>query len=319
MKISNHHTIFIGETINQEKQIYQQQHKKEEKKNYFAGDLNSDLFQNKLLQKKKEAQEKAMKVVGDAFESDKQIDNDLQGRRDKIASLEQENQKLQNQINEISERQNELMKQYGITADSQEQKDLELLRKKDKWLRGEGEALTKEEFEKVSQLESEGLTDYQKRQRQWDAEKKHFQKDIDKNKEEILLENAIIRGTKLERLKHSPMVKAQKEADAILDASSKEIIGMIMEEAKDTIDEKNKETQEKAEKLEEKQKEQEAFIEKQKEKREENEELAENMPMQEMIQMGQLKEEIKQEIKNIISEMKLVAEDIKGAVVDKTL
>ena len=62
---------------------------------------------------------------------------------------------------------------------------MELLRKKDKWLRGEGEALTKEEFESVSQLESEGLTDYQKHQREWDAEKKHFQKDIDKNKEEI--------------------------------------------------------------------------------------------------------------------------------------
>ena len=35
------------------------------------------------------------------------------------------------------------------------------------------------------------------------------------------------------------------------------------------------------------------------------------MSMQEMIQMGQLKEGIKQEIKNIISEMKLVAEEIK--------
>ena len=319
MKISNQHTIFAEEIIKQGNQIRQQQHKKEEKANYFAGNLNQDLFENKLLQKKKEAQEKAMKVVGDAFESDKQIDNDLRERRDKIASLEQENQKLQSQINEISERQDDLMAQYGITADSQEQKDLELLRKKDKWLKGEGETLTKEEFERVSQLESEGLTDYQKRQREWDAEKKHFQKDIDKNNEEIFLENAIIRGTKLERLKHSPMVKARKEAEAILDASSKEIIGMIMEEAKDTIDEKNKEEQEKAEKLEEKQEEQETFIEKQKEKREENEELLENMPMQEMIQMGQLKEEIKQEIKNIISEMKLAAEDIKGAVVDKNL
>lgn len=319
MKISNNHTIFMGENIKQENQIHHKQHKKEERTNYFAGNLNQDLFENKLLQKKKEAREKAMKVIGDAFKGDKQIDNDLQERRDKISSLEEENQKLQNQINEIGKRQDALMEQYGITADSQEQKDLELLRKKDKWLRGEGEALTKEEFERVSQLENEELTDYQKRQREWDAEKKHFQKDIDKNNEEIFLENAIIKGTKLERLKHSPMVKAQKEAEAILDASSKEIIGMIMDEAKDTIDEKNKEAQEKAEKLEEKQEEQEAFIEKQKEKREENEELLENMPIQEMIQMGQLKEEIKQEIKNIISEMKLVAEDIKGAVVDKNI
>lgn len=319
MKVNNHHTIFIGENIKQQNQVREGRHKKEERKDFFAGNLNQDLFENKLLQRKKEAQEKALKIVGDAFAGDRQIDNDLQERRDKIASLEQENQNLQKQIDEISERQDAFMEQSGITADSQEQKDLELLRKKDKWLRGEGEALTKEEFEYVSKLESEGLTDYQKRQREWDAEKKHFQKDIDKNNEEIFLENAIIRGTKLERLKNDPMVKAKKEAEDILEAASKEIIGMIMEEAKNTIDEKNEEEQEKAEKLEEKQKEQEAFIEKQKEKRKENEELIENMPMDEMLQMGQLKEEIKQEIKNIVSEMKLVAEDIKGAMVDKSI
>ena len=319
MRISNHQNIFIGETIKQEKQVLEGQHKKEERTDFFAGNLNQDLFENKLLQKKKEAQEKALKVVGDAFAGDQEIDNDIQERRDKIAALEQENQKLQSQINEISDRQDELMEQYGITADSQEQKDLELLRKKDKWLKGEGPELTKEESERIAQLESEGLTEYQKRQREWDAEKKHFQNDLDKNKEEILVENAIIRGTKLERLKHAPMVKAQKEADAIQDAASKEIIGMIMEEAKDTIDEETKENQEKAEKLEEIQEEKEAFIEKQKEKREETEELLENMPMEELVHMGQLKDEIKQEIKNIVSEMKLVAEDIKGAMVDESV
>ena len=319
MRISNHQNIFIGETIKQENQVREGQHKKEERTDFFAGNLNQDLFENKLLQKKKEAQEKAMKVVGDAFTGDREIDNDILERREKIAALEQENEKLQKQINDISKRQNELMEQYGITADSQEQKDLELLRKKDRCLRGEREELTQEEYERISELESNGLTEYQKRQREWDAEKNHFQKDLDKNKEEILVENAIIRGTKLERLKHAPMVKAQKEADAILDAASKEIIGMIMEEVKDTIDEEAKEEQEKAEKLEEKQEEKEAFIEKQKEKREETEEILENMPMEELVHMGQLKDEIKQEIKHIVSEMKLVAEDIKGAMVDESV
>ena len=319
MKISNHQNMFIGENIKQESQIKDKQHQKENRTDFFAGNLNQDLFENKLLQKKKEAQEKALKVVGDAFAGDQEIDHDILERREKIAALEQENEKLQNQISEISKRQDELMEQYGITADSQEQKDLELLRKKDKWLEGDGPELTKEEVERVSKLESEGLTEYQKRQREWDAEKKHFQKDIDKNKEEILVENAIIRGTKLERLKHAPMVKAQKEADAILDAASKEIIGMIMEEAKDMIDEETKENQEKAEKLEEIKEKKEAFIEKQKEKREDAEEILENMPMEEILHMGQLKEEIKQEIKHIVSEMKLVAEDIKGALVDESV
>lgn len=319
MRISNDKNIFIGENIKQKNQVCEEQHKKEERTDFFAGNLNQDLFENKLLQKKKEAQEKAIKVVGDAFAGDMEIDNDILERREKIAALEQENEKLQSQINDISKRQDELMEQYGITADSQEQKDLELLRKKDRYLRGGREELTREEYERIGELESEGLTEYQKRQREWDAEKEHFQKDLDKNKEEIFVENAIIRGTKLERLKHAPMVKAQKEAEDILDAASKEIIGMIMEEAKDTIDEESKEEQEKAKKLEEIQEEKEEFIERQKEKAEETEELLENMPMEELVHMGQLKDEIKQEIKNIISEMKLVAEDIKGAMVDESV
>ncbi len=319
MRISNTQNIFIGENIKQENQVKDKEHQRENRTDFFAGGLNQDLFENKLLQKKKEAQEKALKVVGDAFAGDQEIDNDIQERRDKIAALEQENQKLQNQINEISDRQDALMEQYGITADSQEQKDLELLRKKDKWLKGEGSELTEEESQRIAEMESEGLTEYQKRQREWDAEKNHFQNDLDKNREQILEEYAIIRGTKLERLKHDPMVKAQKEAEAILDAASREIIGMIMEEAKDTIDEESKENREKAEKLEEIQEEKEAFIEKQKEKREETKELLENMPMEEMVHMGQLKDEIKQEIKNIVSEMKLVAEDIKGALVDESV
>lgn len=319
MRISNDKNIFIGENIKQKNQVREEQHKKEERTDFFAGNLNQDLFENKLLQKKKEAQEKVMKVVGDAFAGDMEIDNDILERREKIAALEQENEKLQSQINDISKRQDELMEQYGITADSQEQKDLELLRKKDRCLRGGREELTREEYERIGELESEGLTEYQKRQREWDAEKEHFQKDLDKNKEEIFVENAIIRGTKLERLKHAPMVKAQKEAEDILDAASKEIIGMIMEEAKDTIDEESKEEQEKAKKLEEIQEEKEEFIERQKEKAEETEELLENMPMEELVHMGQLKDEIKQEIKNIVSEMKLVAEDIKGAMVDESV
>lgn len=319
MRISNNRSIFIGENIKQENQIKDKKQEQENRTNFFAGDLNQDLFENKLLQKKKEAQERALKVVGDAFAGDQEIDNDLQERRDKIAALDQENRKLQEQINEISESQDAFMKQYGITADSQEQKDLELLRKNDLYRSGKGPALTKEEIERVAELEAEGLTDYQKRQREWDAEKKHFQKDIDKNNAQILEENAIIRGTRMERLKHDPMVKASKEAEAILDAAGKEIIGMIMDEAKDNIEEKAQEEQEKAEKLEERREEQEAFIEKQKEKKDEAEEILENLPMREMVKMGQLKDEIKQEIKNIVSEMKLVAEDIKGTLVDESV
>ena len=87
MRISNNQTIFIGENIKKENQIKEGQHKKEERTDFFAGNLNQDLFENKLLEKKKEAREKAMKVVGEAFDADKLIDNDLQERKNKIAGI----------------------------------------------------------------------------------------------------------------------------------------------------------------------------------------------------------------------------------------
>ena len=43
-------------------------------------------------------------------------------------------------------------------------------------------------------------------------------------KQEIMVENQIISATELERLKTHPMVDAQKQADAIMDEASKEII-----------------------------------------------------------------------------------------------
>ena len=54
MKISNNQTIFIGENVKQEYQIKERQHKKEDRSDFFAGNLNQDLFENKLLEKKKE-------------------------------------------------------------------------------------------------------------------------------------------------------------------------------------------------------------------------------------------------------------------------
>lgn len=287
----------------------------------FAGRMNEDLFSNKILEKKKEAQKKAMQVVGDAWKGERKIDEDLQERRDLINALEGENGEALSEINEINQRQEELKKQYGITKDSKEEKDLELLRReKQMWTNpGAGESLTMEEMRYVQKLRSEGLTDYQKRQLSLDAEKRHFQDIVDENKKKIVEENAIIRGVRLERLKSDPMLKAQEEAEEIKKAAIDEIVGMLIEDAKENIDEESEENRQKAEKLEEEQKKMEEFIEAQKEKRKETDNLLEEMPVEELIGMEPLKEEVKQEVQKIVDNMNLVVEDIKGATVDKTL
>lgn len=150
-------------------------------------------------------------------------------------------------------------------------------------------------------------------------EKKVLQEEYNTCFAEMKGEIAAIKAVKLERLKHSPMLEAEKEAEAIMEQASEEIVGMLLEEGKEHLDEEQKLREEKAEKLEEKKEEQEAFIEAQKEKKETAEELVEELPMEEILTLDQVKLDVQKEVQNIVDKMKLVAEDVKGAVVDKSV
>lgn len=319
MMVLNNITLFVGtDSQNVNKAETQEKQEKQNSKSLYAGNLNTDLFTNNLQQKKKDAQEKAMKVIADAWAGDRAIDEDLQSREAHIDELQAENKEAQAKINDINRMQEDLKSTYGIKEDSEEQLELELIRRKrDLYCKGGG--MTQEEFMQAAGAEADGLTEYQQRQLELDAEKEIYQETIDANKELILEENAIISATKQERLKHSPMTQARKQAEDILEAASKEIIGMATEAAKEHIDEEQEKREEKAEEIKAEKEEKEAFIEKQKEERDKQNALLGEMPMEELLHLNQVKTDIQKEVKNILSEMKLVAEDIKGAMVDESL
>lgn len=320
MKVQNNITIFSGADPSQTKKAEAKDGQNGQKnKTFFVGNLNgNETLRDRISMRKKEAQEKAMKVVSDAWAGDRSIDQDMQTRRDHIAQLREENKEALAQIKDISQEQADLQARYGVEEDSKEQSDLELIRAKRNWENGRGGSPTMEQMAYIEKLEAEGLTDYQQQQLGLDDLKYSNQKVLDENNQQIVEESAIIRGTKLERLKSAPMVKAQKEAEEIEKAASEEIIGMVVEESKEHIEEEMEKKKEQAEKLEEKKEEQEELIEKQKEKREEQEELLDNMPTDEILSLDQNKSDVQKEVQNIVDKMKLVAEDIKGALVDES-
>ena len=49
------------------------------------------------------------------------------------------------------------------------------------------------------------------------------------------------------------------------------------------------------------------------------EELTEDMPVDEMVKLENAKTEVQHEIQNIVEKMNLVAEDIKGSMVDTSI
>ena len=79
--------------------------------------------------KRAQAKKQALKIIGDAYDADKKIDDDLETRRGKIRQYKEvigENRKA---IKDLEGQRKALRDEYGVDRDSQEEKDLELLAK----------------------------------------------------------------------------------------------------------------------------------------------------------------------------------------------
>lgn len=287
----------------------------------FAG--NSALTQDDPIKKKREeACKKAMKIVGDAFASEQKIDDDLASRKSHIDELRDNMNQAQAAMNQIDQEKNQLRESKGIAADSEEQKDLELLEKRSASKRvGSEVSLTKEDQERLDQIDAKGMTEYQKQAMEMEGYKAPYRKNISDSKKQIVEENAIIRGVMLERLKSNPMLDATQEADSIMEAADDEIMGMLIQEGRDFINEKHQEEEEAAKEKAAEEKEKEEQIEAIREDTKEQKERVEKNKIEnlteQVLDLDKAQTDIKAEVSDIVDKMSLVIEDIKGSVVDQ--
>lgn len=238
---------------------------KEGRKTIFAGDLSLD----PIADKKKKAQQKAMKVMEDAWAQDRAVADSITKREDHYAQMQEEVKKTNEEIGRLNDKEAGLREEYKIDPESQEQKDLELLEKRqdvDKGLLPRN-SLTEEEQARLKELDEKPLTEYQERALAAHDAKGVFMLNKEDYEKQMKDDQANIRAIQLEALKHNPMVKAQKEMEEIYEQLSDEIVGMIREEGKEHLDEVQEENEEKAEKTEEEQKEQEEEIAEKREQR----------------------------------------------------
>ena len=163
-----------------------------------------------------------------------------------------------------------------------------------------------ENSDEVRQL-SEGLKEYSKQA--MDTEN------------ELTAENAVIRQSKIERLKSNPMGEARDQADAVMDAANDEIMGLLIAEGRDYIDEKQEEEKKKAEAAQEKKQELEEKLEARKEDRKEQEKLTENIVEASQRLSGGTDSvaQAQQEIRDMMNRLKLVEDDVKGATVNQSI
>ena len=96
-------------------------------KSISAGNLAQNL--DPIAMKKKSAQERAMKVVGEGCANDKKVAQQIEDRRAMAREASQEKAIFEERLKHVEEAKARVKEKYGITDDSQEQKDLELLEK----------------------------------------------------------------------------------------------------------------------------------------------------------------------------------------------
>lgn len=326
MEVRNDITIFAGDTRNSVQasdKARGRQPVEEKNETIYAGNLLAEFpLKDRIQERRAQAQERAMKIVSDTWNGDRQVEGLIEESRERRRNLQAAYKEAQDRISEIREESDAMRDVYGVDADSEEQQYLDLLLKEQAANRPFPEAeLTEEESERLYEYRLQGkeLTEYQQRQLELNGQIGGYQLAAHKAAAKIEKENAVIRGIREEQWKVHPMADAQKQAEEVMEAARDEIIGMVTEEAKDHIDQEQEERKEESEAIKEKKEEQEAVLEKREEREKELEKLMEDMPVEEMADLKNVQAQVQQKVQDIVSKMNLVAEDIKGAQVDASL
>lgn len=313
---------------------------KEQRKTLFAGDIQ--LTNNPIEQRKKLAQKQALKVVRDAWENDQTVNQSIEERRSHYYQMKNLNEEAVEKVKRLSKEEQALQEQYGVSADSKEQQDLELLKKYQDYKNGvTTKPLTKEEMEQVSELIKQPLTEYQKRALELNAQAGKFKIDARDARLAMKDDVADVKSILLEKLKSNPMLDAQKAAEEIWKAANEDLIGMAVEEAVEHLEEKMEEQEEKAEKSAEEQEEKDEQLEELREKRaleqaliEKTKEAVEraeaehrrnespDLDLEELLdatKMNQQSTDVKASLNEIKSSMNLLEADLKGIQVDEEI
>ncbi len=305
----------------------------------FAGDL--PMNKDSIMLRKQQAQKKAMQMIQDAWKGDRKTDQSMQEVQESAQQQRDEAVMNHEKVAECEARKEKLREGYGVDADSQEQKDLELLERA-KYPSETG--FTEEEEKRLEELQGQPLTEYQQKCLEIHGEEHIFKNRAESAEMAASMYGQSISNMKIERLKFHKMTDAQNNAEKLMEETGKEIVGMLWDEAKDHVDETYEEQREEAKEKAEEKEEQEEKVEDIREEKELIEERIETIKEDSHEAEETRKEQereardeaellktmadagmdvagagagVQAEIKDMLHKMKLIEADIKGIKVDE--
>lgn len=290
--------------------------------NGYELNLGEDIVE----EKRKKAKSMAMQLMLDVYKTDKKLDDTAEEKNAHAKKLYAENEEARRMIADIKKEKDNTNELYGVTEDSGEAKDLDILRRGRDSMGNLQAALSDEEYARYKELYADGLSDYHQRMLSLDNDEKIYNKQISDNMNEIVSDYAFTRNLAIERLKSHDMLDAKKQGEKLEEAASKEIIGQVMQDAVDNIDEETqKEKEDALEKKQEQQKLEERIEKAKGETHEKNnqEELmyAIDDALDEVgkIASGDTDKTPEKSMGLLVAQLQLSAEDVKGLVVDNKL
>lgn len=282
-------------------------------------------LESRIQQKRDQARKQAMKLINDAWDADKKAADGIDAlNKDKQNQLNRLSEYKQS-LKEADEREKQLQEEYNIDSDSQEQKDLELLKKYQNYSNGSDYAdFSKEEVERLKELQNTPRTEYQDKALMLNGYRGEVRNQISMAEYKLMAISESVHDSKIDRLKSQDMLKADDSADRILDAAEKDVLGMVIDDAKENTDKKMEEEQKKAEEAAKKRDEQQERIDDSKQDAREQREIIRNDAKTDMLDINNglsgkdvnNVEEVQKHIQKMLNDEKLINEDLKGIRID---
>ena len=324
--------------------VPKEQSQESQKKNGKVVSAASVQFNKSAIELKRErAGKQAAKLLMDAYARTDEADAGVQKMRNRITELGDTIKKDRGLLADGEKRIQDLAAEYKVDPDSNEQKDLDFYTEMSDRLKENGFSIqfathekfrdlvvergvaTNEELDRLTGMEKNGLTNYQKSVYEQHEINRELSKEIDDAEKAMVGLSRGIDEVGIDRLKNNTGRDAKEQAAAVLDAAGREIMGMIQAEVKDNIDESVEETREEGKEYREIRDEREARLEEQKEKRKAEEELLEEALADftvisgSMNDIDQVQANVNLKIDSMLSKASLLPEDIKGTNVDEQL
>lgn len=273
-------------------------------------------IQDKAAMKKGIYWKQAMHGVTSVNQAEKHMDASIADIKENVRLLQKEREEADAALNDMERKMQQAKVDYDVADGSQEEKDLELLKKQfDIAHHRISGTLTKEEQKRLEEMER---TDYHNLSMEFYEQADYWKEKLGDISKQMDAASYVIRRVRIMRLESDAMEEAKRAKEELLEAASKETVGILKDEAVDALDEKAEEIKEAAEAGKEEKAQKDEQIQKAKEKKEEAEaktdairdnasKLAEGVSLD-----GKAVRELDMEIKKVLEEEKLLEEELKG-------